>query len=177
MRFVILFVISILCASCAKSSGIPPALIEFDSIVPHQDSVYFDVGFHSNTELLELFWREKKTNSYDQVFICALADDADFSIEHTISKAAVGLIEENKMALNKERFDYIAKISFRDVANNKASSRYLTRDALRGLLADKTHVPCKVIVTATGYKAYYTGLLYIPVNDIFSALSGNPNVQ
>jgi hypothetical protein len=47
----------------------------------------------------------------------------------------------------------------------------LSRDAIKGLLKDKQMIPCKVVVTATGYEAYYTKSLFIPVADVFSALS------
>lgn len=171
MRWVLLIAVSLSCVACAKSHDITPATLGYESITPRSNSVFFEVNFNSDVELLEIFWREKKANSFDQVFICALGDDTDFSIEHTISKAAMGLVRENKEHLNKAGFGYTASIAFKDVGEKKRTSKYLSRDAIKGLLKDKQMIPCKVVVTATGYKAYYTKSLFIPIADVFSALS------
>ena len=171
MRRVLLIAVSLLCSACAKSHDITPATLGYESITPRSKSVFFEVNFSSNVELLEIFWREKNANSFDQVFICALGDDTDFSIEHTISKAAMGLIRENKEDMSKSGFEYTASIAFKDVGEKKRTSNYLSRDAIKGLLKDKQMIPCKVVVTATGYEAYYTKSLFIPVADVLSALS------
>lgn len=171
MRWVLLLVVSFLCVACAKSHDITPATLGYESITPRPDSVFFEVNFSSDVELLEIFWREKNANSFDQVFICALGDDTDFSIEHTISKAVMGLITENKKHSKIAGFGYTASISFKDVGEKKRTSAYLSRDAIKSLLKDKQKIPCKVVVTATGYDAYFTRSLFIPVADVFSALS------
>ncbi|MFJ2488514.1 hypothetical protein [Pseudomonas sp. NPDC087639] len=170
MRFALLIVASLLCVSCAKSHDIRSAKLEFESIQSRSENIFFDVNFYSDMELLELFRREKKANSYDQVFICALGEDTDFSVEHTISKAAMGLIEENKEPLRQAGFAYTARIAVKNVAEKKRSSTYLSREELEKLLVGKQSIPCKVVITATGYKAYYTQSMFIPVADILSAL-------
>jgi hypothetical protein len=159
-----------LCGSCVRSHDIKPAELQFDSITPIKNSVYFSVRFHSDTELLELFWREKKARSFDQIFVCALAQDLDFSVTHTINHSAFGLIEKDKNFSRGNSFGYVAKVAFEEVADRRTTSEYLTKDAIIKLLAAKNSIPCKVVVTATGYKAYYTNSLQMPVADILGAL-------
>ncbi|MFJ2321510.1 MULTISPECIES: hypothetical protein [unclassified Pseudomonas] len=174
MKWLLVSVVCLFCVSCARSHDIRPAVLAFDSISSgHTISGYYLVRFHSDTELLELFAREKNARSFDQVFVCALADDTDFSVGHTMAQAAMGLIEENRQSTPGSGFDYLARVSFRSHTDRYRSSEYLSKSALKGLLQGKQSIPCKVVVMATGYKAYYTRSLFMPVAEILSVLKAD----
>ena len=58
-----------------------------------------------------------------------------------------------------------------EVSNGGGSRRDLSTTELNHLLSNQQHIPCKVVVTAYGYKPYYSNTLYIPVADLLRQIN------
>ncbi|WP_347904919.1 hypothetical protein [Pseudomonas purpurea] len=170
MKLLSIMIAFLLCASCVRSHDFKPAHLEFVSIENRERGVFYEVRFTSDIELLELYWREKGAGRSGQIFICALADDTDFSVEHTIAQFGVGLVRRDEEYAGRDGFGYVADISFEETRNKRTTSVYLDKKVLAGLLASKKAIPCKVVATASGYKPYYTESLYIPTGQILEEM-------
>lgn len=51
------------------------------------------------------------------------------------------------------------------------SRRDLSVEELNALLANKQTIPCKTLITAYGYKAYYSNTLQLPVADLLREIN------
>lgn len=159
-----------LCSGCAKDPVKPPANLGFASV--HREKILtYDIRYQSDVDVLNLFDRGEGEGMASGMLICALADDQDFSVGKAIQFSAVGLIESEKSGIGGTGFSYLTRSFMVETSSNRSSRRNLSAPELNHLLANKQQIPCKVVVTAYGYKPYYSNTMNIPVADLLREIN------
>ncbi|WP_439821942.1 hypothetical protein ACSPX5_13955 [Pseudomonas sp. HLG18] len=166
MHKFILCVFLVACAGCAKDHLKPPATLSFLSIDRKSGSLLYDIRYRSDIDVLDLFGRGERVGMASGSLECALADDTDFSVDKAIRFSAVGLVESDKGKGRDGSFSYITNAFLVETYNNRSSQRHLPTSELNQLLSGKQQIPCKVVVTAYGYKPYYSNTMNLPVADL-----------
>lgn len=105
------------------------------------------------------------------MFECGLSDDQDFSIKKFMRFTAFGVIEPEKDVSSKVGFSYLTHTFMSELSNGGGSRRDLSVAELNHLLANKQQIPCKVVITAYGYKPYYSNTMNIPVADLLREIN------
>ncbi|WP_065259428.1 hypothetical protein [Pseudomonas bananamidigenes] len=166
MHKFILCAFLVACTGCAKDHSKPPANLSFTSVDRKSGSLLYDIRYRSDIDVLDLFGRGERVGMASGSLECALADDTDFSVDKAIQFSAVGLVESDKGEGRDGSFSYITNAFLVETYNNRSSQRHLPTSELNQLLSDKQQIPCKVVVTAYGYKPYYSNTMNIPVADL-----------
>ncbi|BAV77119.1 hypothetical protein PCAU_4910 [Pseudomonas chlororaphis subsp. aurantiaca] len=157
--FTLLFVM--LCASCAKNHGKTPANLEFVSTSRIENFTAYTIHFNSDVDLLDLYGKGRGRGQISTKLLCALGADQDFTVGHFMEPSASGLIEDDTLHSSREKFSYLTSALLSDTFEPTQPKR--TIHELNQLLANKQNIPCKAVITAFGYKAYYSNTLQLPV--------------
>ncbi|WP_367085163.1 hypothetical protein ABV589_05240 [Pseudomonas sp. HOU2] len=159
-----------ICSGCAKDHTKPPANLSFES-VEREKSLLYIIRYQSDVDVLDLFDRGERVGMISGMLHCALADDHDFSVGKAIQFSASGLIRPEKNENNKGKFSYLTRAFLSETSSNRSSERNLSVTELNHLLANKQQIPCKVVVTAYGYKPYYSNIMNLPVADLLREIN------
>lgn len=154
---------------CAKDHGKPIATLSYGAITAQADVSFYDLRFRSDLDLIHLF-------GPGEGFIggrmnCALGDDVDFSVENFMQMSASGFIENHGEHRAGGDYEFVAELSFKETFNEGSTTRWLSTEEIRSLLADKASIPCRYVATIFGTKPYYSGVLRVPTNDILRELN------
>ncbi|PXX52165.1 hypothetical protein SAMN05660489_06191 [Pseudomonas sp. LAMO17WK12:I10] len=171
MKRALLLLLTIACTSCAKDHGQPPVDLDFVSIERKGDLSLYVIHYHSTLNLLNLYGRGIGEGIASTQLICALGSDYDFSIEHEIEHSAYGRIQQAPTHANGPFSDFITEAFLSETLNKGQSRRNLTDDELNRLLASKKTIPCKAVITAYGYKPYYSKPMELPVKDLLREIN------
>ncbi|WP_236177228.1 MULTISPECIES: hypothetical protein [Pseudomonas] len=154
------------CSGCAKDHAKPPATLSFISVGRESGSLLYDIRYESDIDVLDLFGRGERVGMVSGTLNCALADDVDFSVGKAIQFSAVGLVDSDKGRGESAGFSYLTNAFLVETSSNRSSQRQLSAAELNQLLSGKQQIPCKVVVTAYGYKPYYSNTMNLPVADL-----------
>lgn len=171
MKRMSVLLLAILCSSCAKDHSVPPANLDFLSIERSSIGLLYKIHYDSDVNLLDLFGRGMGVGAASTMLECALGDDQNFSITNRFRYSAYGLIEVDEASHAGGKFNYMTSAFLRQTQNNGTSREDLTVQELNGLLSGKQQIPCKVVVTAYGYKPYYSNTMNIPVADLLREIN------
>ncbi|MFJ7315636.1 hypothetical protein ACIQVE_23320 [Pseudomonas sp. NPDC098747] len=158
------------CAGCAKDHTLPPANLFFVSVERERNLLY-DIRYQADVDVLDLFARGERNGMVSGTLQCALANDQDFSVGKSMQFSAVGLIESEKNKKVNTTFSYVTSAFLVETSSNQSSQRDLSAAELNQLLLNKQKIPCKVVVTAYGYKPYYSNTMHIPVADLLREIN------
>ncbi|WP_434596854.1 hypothetical protein J3Q09_09670 [Pseudomonas sp. R4-83] len=170
MQKLLLCVLMVFCSGCAKDHTKPPANLDFVS-VNRGTALLYDVRFDSDVDVLDLFDRGEGKGMASATLECALAEDEDFSVDKFIRFSATGSIEPEGNDGGHAKYSYLSSAFMSEVSNGGGSRRDLSATELNHLMSNKQQIPCKVVVTAYGYKPYYSNTLYIPVADLLREIN------
>ncbi|MHA3736856.1 hypothetical protein ACXR0M_14445 [Pseudomonas sp. Eth.TT006] len=159
-----------ICSGCAKDHVKPPANLSFES-VEREKSLLYAIRYQSDVDVLDLFDRGERVGMISGMLRCALADDHDFSVGKAMQFSAFGLIRSDETENNKAKFSYLTHAFLSETSSNRNSERELSVEELNQLLANKQQIPCKVVVTAYGYKTYYSNTMNLPVADLLREIN------
>ncbi len=159
-----------ICSGCAKDHVKPPANLSFESVERENSSLYV-IRYQSDVNVLDLFDRGERVGMISGMLHCSLADDHDFSVGKAIQFSAFGLIRSEKNGDATAKFSYLTRAFLSETSNDRSSERDLSVTELNHFLSDKQQVPCKVVVTAYGYKPYYSNIMNIPVADLLREIN------
>ncbi|WP_339451025.1 hypothetical protein [Pseudomonas sp. EA_5y_Pfl2_R50] len=159
-----------MCSGCAKDHAKPPANLSFKS-VEKEKSLLYVIRYRSDVDVLDLFDRGERVGMISGMLHCALADDHDFSVGKAIRFSAFGLVRSEKNEDNKAGFSYLTRAFLSETSSDRSTERDLSAPELNHLLANKQQIPCKVVVTAYGYKPYYSNTMNIPVADLLREIN------
>ncbi|RON57439.1 hypothetical protein [Pseudomonas frederiksbergensis] len=166
--FVLLLIL--ICSGCAKDPVKPPADLRYLSVDRNDLSIY-DISYDSDIDLLDLFDRGEGVGYAAAMLVCALGDDQEFSIKHNIRLAAYGSIRGGGHTKTDGTFRYVTSTLLSEYSSDGGLRRDLTSNELKVILGDKASIPCKVLITAYGYKPYYSNTLYIPTTDLLREIN------
>ncbi|MEG0066447.1 MAG: hypothetical protein RR740_17790 [Pseudomonas sp.] len=165
-----LCVVLAICSGCAKDHLQPPANLIFVS-VERERSLLYVIRYQSDVDVRDLFGRGERQGMISGTLRCALADDHDFSVGKAIRFSAIGLIRSEKNQANETKFSYLTPAFITETSDNRSSERDLSVAEMNQLLSNKQQIPCKVVVTAYGYKPYYSNTMHIPVADLLREIN------
>ncbi|WP_238344750.1 hypothetical protein [Pseudomonas sp. SWRI81] len=171
MKKLLAVLLIIFCASCAKDHSVPPANLNFLSVEKEGNSSLYAVYYGSDVDLLNLFNRGKRVGAASTMLECALGDDQDFSITNRLRYSAYGVIDEDASNKARGRFNYVTSAFLRQTPDNGSTQDNLSVPELNALLSQRKSVPCKVVVTAYGYKPYYSNTMNIPTADLLREIN------
>lgn len=147
------------CSGCAKTASIPPADLTLSSFGLGSNNL-FTARFSSTVDLQNAFNDYEKSNQLTPTLICSLNRDLEFSSEHSINIKAEGRVTANSET--KPNYKFSSELIFYYTNPNGTQRDLNDYDAIKPLLESQTSIPCKIRITAYGYKAYYTNTLLIP---------------
>lgn len=171
MKRIVLVLLILACASCAKDHNKPSADLAFVSVEREGDLPLYDVSFSASVNLQDLYGQGEGLGQASTKLICALENDSDFSVGNIIERSAYGLIEKSAIAHSPGAFNYVTRAFLSETRNKGTSRRNLSVSELNSMLANKADIPCKVVITAYGYKPYYTNTLHIPTTDLLREIN------
>jgi len=160
----LLCILMVICSGCAKDHVKPPANLSFVSVA--RERALYDVRYQSDVDVLDLFDRGERKGMASGTLECALGDDEDFAVDKSMQFSALGLITSDKGQANKTGFSYLTSAFLIETSSDRSSDRNLSAVELNQLLSGKQQIPCKVVVTAYGYKPYYSNTMNLPVADL-----------
>lgn len=170
IKKVLLCAFLVVCSACAKDPLKPPATLSFMS-VEREKSLLYAIRYQSDIDVLDLFGRGERVGMISGMLRCALADDHDFTVGKAMQFSAFGLIRSEDNAGQKGAFSYLTRAFMVETSSDRSSERNLSVAELNHLLSNKQQIPCKVVVTAYGYKPYYSNTLHIPVADLLREIN------
>lgn len=165
--FTLLFVM--LCTSCVKDHGKPPANLEFMSVARIEDFTAYSIHFSSDIDLLDLYGKGRGKGQISTQLLCALGSDLDFNVEHFMEPSASGLINDNDSHSTGKKFNYFTRTLLSNSFEPSQPTKVIAE--LNRLLANKQTIPCKAVITAYGYKPYYSNTLQLPVADLLREIN------
>lgn len=161
----------VLCSACAKDHSMPPANLIYLSVARDGDFGLYDIHYESDVNILDLFGRGEGEGVVAAQLQCALGDDQDFSIGHFQRESAYGSISREQFNKDALRYRYVTTAFLRKSKNNGSSDGDLSVAELNAMLTKKINIPCKVYITAYGYKTYYSNAMYIPTSDLLREIN------
>ncbi|KOX98888.1 hypothetical protein AM274_28370 [Pseudomonas nunensis] len=171
MKILMWLLLAMMCSSCAKEHNKSSAIVEFLSVKREEGLPLYDISFSSNIDLQDLYGRGEGLGQASTNLNCALENDSDFSVGNTIERSAYGLIEKSAPGHVQGAFNYVTRAFLSETRNKGTSRRNLSVDELNSILANKTDIPCKVVITAYGYKPYYSNTMHIPTADLLREIN------
>jgi hypothetical protein len=171
MKRLWLLLLAIACSSCAKDHEKPPADLSFISVERKADLSLYIIRYESNINLLDLYGRGMGEGIASAQFICALDGDYDFSVEHEIARSAYGRIQADTAQANQPTSIFFTEAFLSETLDKGQSRRDLSVEELNALLANKKTIPCKALITAYGYRPYYSNSMQLPVADLLREIN------
>jgi hypothetical protein len=172
LRFFALMMLCALCSSCLHLD-VPPARIEFVSI-NHDGHSFYDVRFTSDRDLIHLYEVHGRSGQIGTSLHCSLNGDLDFSVEHNIALEGYGRIVGMRLIEGDRRYEILASMRFED-NEERTGLRDIAPAQLVRLLEPQEYMPCKVVITAFPFAAYYSKVMYIPTSRIIAQVQ-NPRI-
>ncbi len=135
----------------------------------------YEIKFSSDLNLDTLFNPDADEKVVARRLICALEDDHDFSVKHTIKRFFRGefIALPAAPASQAGQFHYLAKSDFYETLDDDASRDHISDETLRKLLSGKKTIPCKVVMTVYMKEPYYSATMLVPVSDILKQIPAN----
>jgi hypothetical protein len=161
-----------MCSSCLHLD-VPPARLEFVSI-NHAFSSLYDLRFTSDRNLIDLYEVHGLRGQIGTSIHCSLKGDLNFSVEHQIALEASGTVSEMRLIEGDRRYEMFARINLKNHALNDGRE-WVRPVELVQILEPQEYIPCKVVITAFPYVAYYSRVMYIPTSRFIAQLE-NPRV-
>ncbi|MGB8924940.1 MAG: hypothetical protein WCC61_25925 [Pseudomonas sp.] len=162
----------LMCSSCLHLD-VPPARLEFVSI-NHAFSSLYDLRFTSDRNLIDLYEVHGLRGQIGTSIHCSLKGDLNFSVEHQIALEASGTVSEMRLIEGDRRYEMFARINLKNHALNDGRE-WVRPVELVQILEPQEYIPCKVVITAFPYVAYYSRVMYIPTSRFIAQLE-NPRV-
>ncbi|MDH1261839.1 hypothetical protein [Pseudomonas sp. GD03944] len=151
---------------CAKNHNIPPAQLDYLDSSRGSADIY-KVLFTSDADISNVF--KSKGSSVSGLLRCSLVSDTpnEHSSERYVAK---GLISAATSGESMAPFVFQSELLFVENINDGRSYRDLKVQDLREILGARQSVSCVYWAAAYGFKPYRSGILQIPVADIFREL-------
>ncbi|RON77911.1 hypothetical protein [Pseudomonas fluorescens] len=160
------------CSSCLHLN-VPPARLEFVSL-DHEVSNFYDLRFTSDRNLIDLYRNHGRQGQIGTWIHCSLNGDPDFSIEHEIVLEASGIVSGMRLIEGDRRYEMFANIRVENHAVNDGRNHIRPVELVQ-ILKPQAYIPCKVVITAFPFVAYYSKVMYMPTSRFIAAIE-NPHV-
>ncbi|KPN91671.1 hypothetical protein AL066_15555 [Pseudomonas nunensis] len=166
MKNSLLLLLLILVSSCAKDHVMPAANLSYVSIEREDQSFLYDIHYKSDINFLDLFGKGESEGVASAILECALGDDQDISVERFRQLSAYGVIEADQVKTDGQSYRYVTSAFFKRTIKNGTGDDDLSIKEINSILLNKSSIPCKAVLTAYGYKPYYSNVMNVPVADL-----------
>ena len=159
----LLLPLMLVCAGCVQQLQESPAAVSF---VRFERMGYaYKLTFVSDKGFLAAPYADKLP-VVGHWLICSLVDDTDFSVDHAFSLRRFmrgSTVSADQAGKGRQPpFAYSTELNFSETLDGGASDHALSKTEVDGLLADRSSIPCKVVMTITGYRPYYSMIMQVP---------------
>ncbi|MDR3445869.1 MULTISPECIES: hypothetical protein [unclassified Dyella] len=170
----VLPVFMILACTACYSTPEPPATLTFTSFAPKRYS--YELTFDSDTDFFAPYWVRGRRPVVGRFLTCSLDDDTDFSVKHTLRRFMMGNVDygEPKAVGQQTAFTYKVLLDFEETNNGGTTSEHLNAVTVNELLAGRSTIPCKVVMTIFWSKPYYSKTMQVPVKALLDAANVDP---
>ena len=157
-------------AIVACSHGKPGANLTYVKIAKLQYS--YQIDFESDLNVEALFAANHNQKVIQRRFMCALENDHDFALTHTIKRTFDGTMDIGNagQGLPNGKFAYTSTGDFIETADGGSSYQDLDAKVVRTLLAARVTVPCKLYMTVYMSNPYYSETMFIPTVELLKAV-------
>lgn len=100
-----------------------------------------------------------------------LDDDKDFSAGHYQKSSGHGLVDKEQAGKDPLKYNYVTTTFLRKTKTKGSSDVDLSVAELNALLWNRKSIPCKVVITAYGYKPYCSNTMNIPSADLLRKIN------
>ncbi|RUL75408.1 hypothetical protein [Dyella choica] len=163
MKWLLPIPLMLSCAGCVKHLQEPPAAVSFVRF--EKTSYTYKLTFNSKAGFLAASYTDKLP-VVGHWLICSLDGDTDFSIDHAFSlRRFMRGITDSADHVGKGQqslFAYSSELTFSETLDGGTSDHALSKTDVNSLLAGRSSIPCKVIMTITGYAPYYSMTMQVP---------------
>ncbi|PMQ04392.1 hypothetical protein DyAD56_15430 [Dyella sp. AD56] len=162
--------LTLACTACFSTPE-PPAELTFTGISPKGYS--YELTFDSDTDFFAPYWVRGRRPVVTRFLKCSLDDDADFSVDHVLLRFMRGSIEEaeQKAPSNTSLFKFKVLLNFQETDSGGSGSKNLHAATVSRLLAGRSTIPCKVVMTIYLAKPYYSKTMRVPVKALLDAVA------
>jgi hypothetical protein len=160
--------IALACSACMKDHHQPIANLAYLRVEPEAERVSFNLFFASEIDLDEVYSRLDGSGKIGQSLSCSLERDPVFAMDHVIPLFGSGTLE--RVGQEQGRYLYRSSLHFSETTDEGRSDRFIDQRRFNEALAGRTTVPCKVVMTAYGYRAYFSNTLMLPAGEVLPLL-------
>ena len=162
--------LALACTACFSASE-PPATLIFTGFV--LKGYNYELTFDSDTDFFASYWKRDRGTVVTRFLNCSLDDDADFSVDHVLTRFMSGRIEPNeqKALSNTPTFTYKVLLDFQETNNGGNSDQHLNAATVNELLVGRSTIPCKVVMTIYWSKPYYSKTMQVPVKALLDVVN------
>jgi hypothetical protein len=165
--FASLLIVS-LCSACMRDHHQPIANLAYLRSQPVEGRISFHLYFASDLDLDEVYSHLEGSGKIGQRLYCSLEREPQFSMGHVIPAFGEGTVE--RIGQDGGRYLYLSSLHFAETSDEGRSDRFIDQRRFKEILAGRRNVPCKVVMTAYGYKAYFSNILLLPADDLLPML-------
>ncbi|MFJ2321512.1 hypothetical protein [Pseudomonas sp. NPDC087817] len=132
---------------------------------------YYNLRFTSDRNLIDLYKDHGRQGQIGTFIRCSLDGDTDFDIEHQITREAFGSVRDMRLIEGDRRYEMSANIRVENHTIDDGINHINPVELVR-LLKPQEYVPCKVIITAFPFVAYYSKVMYLPTTAFIEQVRG-----
>ena len=169
-----LFALVILLSGCQAKA--PIAKLKYLDFTTGSDGTHH-LKFTSDQPILDLFASNKNQRVVYAALKCALGNDQNFDIEHSMKYRVEGTFEKDGTHPTAGQFPHVfdAIVHFWVSGPTEHSrNRYLHKEELAVLLKDKATIPCMVRMTVNFSSPYYSEVMQVPTKDLVAVVRPRP---
>lgn len=160
--------IALSCSACMKDHHQPIANLAYLRAEPEAGRVSFNLFFASDLDLDQVYSRLDGSGKIGQSLSCSLEREPVFAMDHVIPLFGSGTLE--RVGQEGGRFLYRTSLHFSETTDEGRSEQFIDQRRFNEALAGRTTVPCKVVMTAYGYRAYFSNTLTLPAAELLPLL-------
>lgn len=154
----------------------PVAKLKYFDFTTGSDGTYH-LKFTSDQPVLDLFASDKSQRVVYAALKCALGNDQNFDIEHSMKYRVEGTFEKDGTQPTAGQLPHVfdAIVHFWVSGPTEHSrNRYLHKEELAVLLKDKATIPCMVRMTVNFSSPYYSEIMQVPTKDLVAVVRPRP---
>jgi hypothetical protein len=162
--------LALACTACFSTPE-RPATLTFSKFAP--SGYGYELTFESDTDFFASYWVRDRRPVVGRFLSCSLDDDTDFSVGHELSRFLRGNIESNGPRGTNQltTFTYKVWLDFRETKNGGTTEQGLSRATVNKLLAGRSNIPCRVVMTIYLSKPYYSKTMQVPVTALLDKVN------
>ncbi|QRY80402.1 hypothetical protein JVX91_04585 [Pseudomonas sp. PDNC002] len=160
--------IAAFCSACMKDHHQPTANLTYLRSEPVTGRISFNLYFASDLDLDDVYSHLEGSGKIGQRLVCSLEREPIFAMDHVIPVFGYGTVD--RIGQDSGQYLYSSSLHFSETEDEGRSDRFINQQRFKEVLAGRTSIPCKVVMNAYGYKAYFSHTLTLPAGELLPLL-------